>query len=230
MDKVNYEIRIPDKYRFERKFLIEDLSYEEIEKLVKLNSACFKEIHQSRRINNIYFDTYNYLNYEDNVEGNTHRSKLRIRWYGNLFGECKNPVVEIKNKNGLLGWKDRYVINNFILNRSEYVDFRDLAIPKHKIATSHNLQGLRPVLINSYLRTYYLSSNRFRLTIDKNIDYYGVNPIRNVIPSSLVNKSYVIEIKYNSEHDSIVDKITQEFPFRLTKNSKYAVGIEKIII
>ena len=229
MGKVNYEDRVPDKYRFERKFLVEDLSYEEIEKLIKFNSACFKEIYQSRRINNIYFDTFNYSNYDDNVEGNTNRSKLRIRWYGNLFGECKNPMIEIKNKKGLLGWKDRYAIENFTLNRNEYVDFKDLSIPKYRIATCYNLQGLKPVLINSYLRTYYSSNNKFRLTIDKNIDYYGVNPIRNMTPSSLVNKGYVIELKYNAQYDSRVDQIIQEFPFRLSKNSKYAVGIEKII-
>src|SRR3989338_2665467 len=105
-----------EELRHERKFLISDYSAADIEQIVKFNPACFTEIYHQRTVNNIYFDSLAFDSYYDNIEGNTNRTKARIRWYGNLFGEIENAILEFKIKKGLLGRKEYYSLNPFILN------------------------------------------------------------------------------------------------------------------
>ena len=90
-------------YRYERKFFITSLSKYEAVALVKLNSAMFTEIFHHRFVNNIYFDSFRLNNYHENVAGDSRRIKIRVRWYGELFGDIERPVLEIKIRNGLLG-------------------------------------------------------------------------------------------------------------------------------
>src|SRR5688500_10076779 len=103
--------------RYERKFLIEAFSFEQVDHIIKFHPACFKEVFHSRNINNIYFDTPAFNNYYDNIEGETNRWKARIRWYGNLFGNISKPTLEFKIKNGLMGHKKSFRINDFIFNK-----------------------------------------------------------------------------------------------------------------
>ena len=49
--------------RCERKFLISDLSTQEIEEVILLHPALFSPIYHNRFVNNIYFDNLNFLSY-----------------------------------------------------------------------------------------------------------------------------------------------------------------------
>jgi len=88
-------------YRYERKFFIDNMSKRKVESIIKLNPANFKEIYKERIINNIYLDSLSKNSYTDNIDGNMERTKSRIRWYGSLFGEIANPILEFKIKKGL---------------------------------------------------------------------------------------------------------------------------------
>ena len=105
-------------HRYERKFFITELSQYEVECIVKIHPAIFSEIHHKRFVNNIYFDSYNLKNFRENIEGATDRIKIRIRWYGDLFGYIKKPVLEIKIKKEFLNKKISIPIKPFILNNS----------------------------------------------------------------------------------------------------------------
>ena len=84
----------PKKFRYERKFLVEELGKKEALFVIKENPAMFSEIFHERRINNIYFDSSNMESYHDNVMGNSQRVKIRIRWYNDLFGHIMiNGVI-----------------------------------------------------------------------------------------------------------------------------------------
>ena len=91
------QIEMPNKYRYETKFSVIDLNRNEIENIIKSHPAIFHEIYFTRNVNNIYFDTVDFSSYIDNIEGVRDRKKVRIRWYGDLLGECNNPILEIKN-------------------------------------------------------------------------------------------------------------------------------------
>ena len=81
--------------RFERKFIIPESFTHSIEEVIKSNSALMRKIYYPRFINNIYFDNPRFQFYFENIDGVCERKKMRIRWYGNLKGRIKKPVLEL---------------------------------------------------------------------------------------------------------------------------------------
>ena len=102
-------------WRYERKFIVDDLIFDQIEDSIIGNSYLFKKIYNVRQVNNVYFDDIHYRAYYSNIEGLSERKKYRIRWYGELLGEIKNPVLEVKVKKSSLGTKFHFNINTFIM-------------------------------------------------------------------------------------------------------------------
>ncbi len=218
------------KWRHERKFLVSELTKQEIESLIKLHPSLFREIYYPRYINNIYCDSLELRNYFDNIHGAADRVKVRIRWYGALSGLIEKPVLELKIKKGLLGTKDSHLLSSFVLDEcftsetlNSLLDNSGLTeLLRLKLAT------LKPTLINRYLRRYYLSANGlYRITLDTEMKFYAVNTFKDsCIPRYTDHINSVVELKYDRENDLFAHKISNFFPFRMTKNSKYINGIE----
>jgi len=217
-------------YRYERKFFISGLSRSEIESIIHIHPNVFNEIYYERRVNNIYFDTLRFNNFQDNVIGNTDRIKFRIRWYGKIFSTINNPVLELKIKRGLVGTKKSFVLQSFKLDRG----FNN-SVPSKFIQDSDidgkvkfNLQDQLPVMLNSYKRKYFQSSDKkFRLTLDSSQSFYRLNTLNNLLIDKYEDyDNFIIELKYEEKYDKEAPSITNRFPFRLTKSSKYARGIE----
>ena len=147
---------MPIKHRYETKFSVIDLNRNEIENIIKTHPAMFHEIYSKRNVNNIYFDNSDLTSFIDNIEGERDRKKVRIRWYGDLFGPCKNPILEIKYKTGLLGWKERHNLKDFNLDIEKYFNYKDIfdyLIESKKFDLYKlDLQFLTPTLLNRYER------------------------------------------------------------------------------
>ena len=94
---------IESKFRYERKFIIQHSSMKKLINDIKLHPASLKEIFFKRKINNIYFDNYDLDFFKSNIQGNSERSKIRLRWYGDK--NTIKPNLEIKIKKGLVGKK-----------------------------------------------------------------------------------------------------------------------------
>ena len=218
------------EYRYERKSYITELSEYEVEDILRTHPAIFSEIFIQRYVNNIYFDSFSFNNYYDNIEGNTDRVKIRVRWYGNLFGAIDKPTLEIKIKKGLLGKKISMPIKPFFLNKDTSVG--DILASNAQLQDSlmFDFNSLEPSLMNQYLRKYYKSCNgHFRITVDTNQLFYGINKQNNFFLNQISDKkSVILELKYDEEYDSEASNITSIFPFRVTKNSKYVNGVQKI--
>ena len=223
-------LEISNNFRYERKYIVpKSMPLNELVTVVKSNSAFFREVFYERQVNNIYFDTNGYKFYFDNVDGVADRQKARIRWYGDTLGAIKKPKLEIKIKNGLVGDKWTFNLNPFTLNRS--ITGRDL----QNLFANSNLprpiyemvRNLNPTLVNSYTRRYFVSADdRFRITLDYDVLYRNIktrmNNFNKTPQSDLFN---VVELKYGLEDDRLANRISTEFPFRLSKNSKYVNGV-----
>ncbi len=218
-----------DKFRYERKFAGDALSQKKAEVLLKTHPEMFRESYPPRLVNNIYFDTPSLEYYADNHQGKNNRQKFRIRWYGNLFGEVKG-ILEIKIKKGLVGIKKSFPLIPFIvdenLSKSKLIEVIKASKVDEDIVQKFQL--LEPVLVNRYSRKYFENFNRkFRVTFDSEMCFYQFN--RNIRMNDFRQDKhlFVIELKYFKEFDKEAGKLTQYFPFRLSKNSKYVNGIEK---
>jgi hypothetical protein len=218
-------------WRFERKFVINKFSKSELETLIKLHPAIFSEIFYERQVNNIYFDTDDYSNYWDNVIGSSNRQKIRIRWYGELFGNIEKPVLELKIKKGNVGTKISCKLESFSVDESLSINkIRDIfkyspVIPERfKIY----LVNLNFSLMNSYYRKYFQSADKlFRITLDDKLEYINIMQRNNLFLSQYDEyNNIILELKYGNNDDQYASVITRQFPFRTTKSSKYVNGIE----
>lgn len=223
-------LEVVNNYRYERKFQVSsEVPITELITLVKSNTRFFREVYYERQVNNIYFDSEAYNFYFDNVDGVSDRQKVRIRWYGNTFGEIKKPKLEIKIKKGVVGDKWTYNLSSFTLNSG----FNDNAFKE--ILKNSNLplpilemvKDLKPTLLNSYSRRYFLSSDKkFRITLDYNIFYRKIDfKINNFNKFPQPDDNNVVELKYGLEDDEAATIISNQFPFRMSKNSKYVNGV-----
>jgi len=219
-------------YRFERKFFISNLRGSEVKSIVKFHPYMFSEIFHKRHVNNIYFDTMNFDNYSDNVEGSSNRVKFRIRWYGDMFGFIEKPVLELKIKNSMLGRKESYKLKSFTLDKifdSSVIEkvFIDSDLPE---PIKYRLKFLMPSLLNRYVREYFMSTDKkFRITIDSEQVFVGIGKNFNCFLNRFNdNENTILELKYDQDHDSKANLVTNQFPFRLTKSSKYVNGVSKI--
>ena len=224
-------INAEHNYRFERKFTIpNNFSSKEIEHQIKQNSALFREVFHQRQVNNIYLDTEGYNDYFDNVLGVSERKKIRVRWYGNTFGEIKKPVLEIKIKKGLVGDKWSYKLKPLIIDKNFTNSYMQSIFKKSEISLPilESQKMVTPTLLNSYSRTYYLSAdNRFRITLDFDLLYHEIDKrFNNFDKKPVKDKNKIVELKYGISDDNGAKEISTQFSFRLNKNSKYVNGID----
>ena len=222
------------EYRYERKFCLNGVMLHEIENIIKLHPSIFRKIYYERDINNIYFDTTGLSSFKENIDGVSRRQKTRIRWYGDLFGANNSPVMEIKNKIGALGWKDRFKLNSFSLHRHCSFNYNkvlnELKSKYFNAMKPANMSILVPTLLNRYHRSYYLSFDcKFRITVDTQMEYYSINPINQLCTNHFKDDNIIIELKYDQKCDINAGDIVQNMPFRISKSSKYVTGIEKLI-
>jgi hypothetical protein len=222
----------PSHWRYERKFTIHAVPLAEVLARVRRHPSMFREVYPSRVINNVYLDSPSLRDYHDHVSGTAHRVKTRIRWYGPLRGAIDHPVLEHKIKRGLVNGKQSYPLPPLYLNGSIDRDalaasFGRASLPDLVRARLHHLQ---PSLINRYQRHYFQSADRrFRLTVDAELDFYSANSGAASTTATANGRDLIIlELKFDPEHAEAAEAVTNAFPFRLNRCSKYVLGLEQL--
>jgi len=217
-------------FRYERKFALSGLHISGAEQIVRNHQAYFKEVYKERFINNIYFDTQNLTHYYDNSFGKAQRKKYRIRWYGDLSGEINNPILEIKIKDALLGIKESFRLSSFVFNSENFVQAVKKSLKESELPerVREEMNALKPTLLNRYKRKYFVDfSKKFRVTVDSEIEYYHIANLNQAFRNKISDReSVILELKYSQEDNENVSAVSSQFPFRMTKNSKYVNGIE----
>lgn len=221
-------------FRYERKFHINGLARKEVETILRFHPAMFSEIYCQRNINSIYFDQFNFQHYFDNINGVDRRLKVRVRWYGDQLGAIEKPTLEIKLKHNLHVGKLLYPLKSFKFDNDFSIDlmYKIFEVSFLNELLKTYLKELNFSLLVSYSRKYFLSADRqYRITVDTNMLLYKLMPRRNNFLYRYIDQnSVILEIKYNKLHDENIDNITNYFPFRMTKSSKYVDGITKVYI
>lgn len=217
--------------RYERKIPLYNYKISEIESIIKLHPACFKEAFCERRVNSVYFDDLNKSSLLGNLYGESSRVKMRVRWYGDIFGKIL-PVLELKIKQGSAGTKRFFPLNE--MNIGDYLSLDEIegTIRKSDLSEEvlEQITMRKPVLFITYKRKYYISfDKKFRLTTDTGIQYSDLEYSTNI--SRLHKDEHdVIEIKYSVSDEYYAKNVITEFPFRLDKNSKYVNGILSTVL
>ena len=187
----------PDK-RYERKFFLPGVHYKEVVAALHLHPANFRTIFHARLVNNIYFDSLGSHCYISQINGDMHRRKYRIRWYGEPKEWVANPVLEIKSKYGWCGTKDSYPLAALALTNDVRADI-DSCIERSDVPSEPGVEiaSLVPAVINRYKRCYLQSvDTRFRITLDSELTFWDPKNIHRAYRGFYTNNIYtILEIK-----------------------------------
>jgi len=231
MDQQGYTPLQADRY--ERKCVVEMLIVPQVQALVRRHPRMFYEPYPPRYVNSLYLDTVEMDNYHDNVSGAPNRRKVRLRWYGKTLGEIARPMLEIKIKQGLVGMKQAYPLAGLQLDAHFSNETLQQTIAHSDIPEiiRWDLRNLHAVLLNRYYRHYYASRDGcFRVTIDSELIFYKVNGAfgNAFLHQQRSNPQIIVEIKYARQYESGAESVISFFPFRVTRNSKYVQGVERV--
>ena len=207
-----------DKFRYERKYIIENVDLPAF--VYQIQNSSSLEVYKERKINNLYYDNINLDSIFDNIDGLSNRKKYRVRWYGDTF-KSSIKQFEIKFKSEFLNSKKIINIGKFqIKNHNDFQQTYDKLIEilkKNDLPLFFEMQSKFLKLYNFYKRKYYLSADEnVRITVDSDLKFYS--PLTKNI---FEEKNIIIEIKYNREF-----KYVNEFKnLRINKYSKYVKGV-----
>ena len=218
--------------RYELKFITYDVNYFLIKNWIKMSHHSFFREYENRIVNNIYFDSFNFKSFRDNIDGQSKRVKIRYRWYGKFENESSGNI-EFKIKRNVFGYKKTYKINNLIINREKkfkYINNKIVAeLPEN--AGLFFKQNNNPQIINQYEREYFKTKNqRFRVTIDRNIGVFDQRKsnIPNITKKTASQNYVVLEIKFDRKSREGIEDLISNIPIRISKNSKYVNAFRSI--
>ena len=142
-------------------FRIEEKLYIRSENLIDfkkhLSDRLVKKIHHPRKIESLYFDSYNFDMYNDSIEGLLPRKKIRIRNYPE---ESDNRIyLEIKNSSVEGRFKSRKIIDS-----KQFDNYKKLGIFDNQYGTCF------PNYYVTYKREYSILDD-VRISIDTDILY-----------------------------------------------------------
>ena len=217
--------------RYERKYKIDKMHASSVKQAIRMMPHGFKRAFEDRVVNNIYFDNPDYVKLRENRDGIANRNKLRVRWYGKELGD--DLTLEIKGKKNELGTKEHFKIDlNSINNLGELTE----AV---KISCHKKDAKMYPVIINQYQRSYFVTADKkIRITVDEKLRFFPLFNKSLSISLNQINEfkshlwyetpSVILEMKYEKDAFERANKIGQILPFRLTKYSKYAMGLQHL--
>jgi hypothetical protein len=218
--------------RYEFKIPCDPLRLPEVEAWVRLHPAHWRVSYPPRQVNNIYFDSPDLQDMNANLSGVGRREKLRLRWYGPDITRIADAQLELKCKEGLVGWK-RFA------PFAETLDLAGLMWPELLTRVGTGImqrarlwldQRAGAVLINHYQRAYYETPDRvLRLTLDTRLHAYDQ---RHALAPNLTRRAWlpeqmVIEVKgpVDAEAGQRLSRVLEAFPLRVDRFSKYLHGM-----
>jgi len=217
--------------RQELKFVLPARDHDRALCWIRHNQACFYKEYPDRKINNIYFDTYGHDAYWENLSGISSRKKTRYRWYG----ASPFPVagaMELKYKRNQFNWKHTYKIDEIIFNenaswysiRCELISYLPPELCRHL----H--ENPVPAIVNRYQRCYFRSrENNIRITLDNKLCFHKQDrAYPNFTGRVSLLDNIILEIKFPVHLKSQVSAIMRDFPFSVSRCSKYCIGVSLV--
>ncbi len=223
---------IDQSLRYEYKMTAESHQLSDVLALLRRHPALFYRHYPSRVVNNIYFDTPGLTSYFNHTSGSANREKIRIRWYGKPEKVISYPVLERKIKYGLVGEKKSEKLSPLSLdnNRPWPIPAKALTDKVQFADSIHwRLRALIPIVALRYERNYFLSTDqKFRVTVDSNLEYFGLTNDGRAINRSVMHAPVIIELKYFPQYAEEASDISNKLPFRISCFSKYLYSVEGV--
>lgn len=223
--------------RYEFKIPCDEALLPEIEAWVHLHPAHWRVSYPPRQVNNIYFDSLDLQSLNANLGSMEERQKLRLRWYGTTLAPVTVAQLELKCRQGVVGWKETAPFGRALLEGAlllEQLPWSALMATLRQGVDARAQHWLacysQPTLINSYQRAYYETPDgELRLTLDTRLRAYAqrYSAYPNLRQQVVQPDVMIVELK-SPTGDAAVRRLTAllaSFPARVGRFSKYLHGV-----
>jgi len=217
--------------RREVKFVANELFSNDISAWIMSSKLFLRKQFQDRTVNNIYYDTYNYDAYTDNLDGISKRTKLRYRWYGESLMLC-DGMLELKKRENAFGFKYTQKVEGLDINNSHRLLSMAIrnSVPKSWVYLLDYYSV--PVILNRYRRSYYLSKcKQVRVTIDRDHSVFDQRLSKRINITKKANtvQYIIIEVKFHPDLTEYVSEMIADIPMRISRNSKYINSVNSVL-
>ena len=164
------------------------------------------------------------------MDGAASRLKARVRWYGEVWGQIDRPALEFKIRDGLVSGKMAFTLPTLAVTGGFTREIFEAAFRWHSVPAEARLRlhALEPSLVTSYRRRYFRSADgAARLTLDSELRFLAPRNPGSLLPAPAPDRpNTILELKYAPVHATEAARIMDGFPFRMTRCSKYVLGIQ----
>lgn len=203
------------------------------------SKSFFKKTFKNRVVNSLYFDSPSYDFAMSNMSGESNRIKIRARWYNDsqqdffksFTSKDQRFNFEIKRKSN--SFSDKLTLDSIGFCKQESFEERIKNLKnvvQRQLKDNNYLLHLitRETVFTSYEREYYQDTlmNGVRLTIDKNISF--TDQIQDHGLTKLSKDYVIVELKFNPSKIGFVLAITEKFPFKQVRSSKYLASLAQL--
>ena len=218
-----------DDLRIETKFIGAEPELPDVLGWIHMHPALFRSPYPDRWVHNLYFDTWDCQTFAANVSGESQRTKLRYRWYGESPGPDRG-AFELKRRHNGVGWKLRHAVERAPWNAGG--SWRAVRSALAAQLPAQAREWLRafplPTLLNCYRRRYFVSRDgSVRLTVDWKLrawdQRYQAAP--SFTRRANLPPCVVLEGKCGVEHRAALVRVLHGVPMRVSRNSKYVSGL-----
>jgi hypothetical protein len=221
-------------YRNELKYYITYLDYLRIKKILSkfLKSDAHTKSSNGYWIRSLYFDTPDDKEYQEKINGNETRKKIRLRLYDVNQERIK---LEIKNRYNVYMLKETTTVSRDealrLINRDKSFLLRTGNSILNRVYYFMTEKYYIPVVIVDYIREAFISDfNNIRITFDHDITACSTNldlfkKVLNSVPV-FNNGLIVMEVKYNLFLPGWLKKILSLIDTASTDISKYCYSRE----
>ena len=221
-----------EQLRHEVKFVTYAGEYAMLRNWLRTHNAGFRQAYPRRRINNVYFDTWNYRAWSENLAGISRRKKVRYRWYGDSLAPQPGQL-EIKHRRNQLGWKQRYPVAMRVWAENwNWQDVRMALLEQLPPGARFWLdQNPQTVFINRYDRDYFVSGDgRIRATLDTGQRAFDqrLRQTPNLQRAAIMQDTVVLELKFSPQDRAFATDLLADVPMRIGRHSKYMNAVRAI--
>ncbi len=193
----------------------------------------FRPTYPARTVQSLYFDSMQFGSVEDNLAGIADRTKVRVRWYGDST-DVRHARFEVKWKKNRLGVKISHPVElHAALDSLPFTELTECIrelLPAEAKPLFERMS--EPVLTTRYRRRYFESGDgQVRATLDGQIqifDQYEFSILNADLPA-ISPEVAILEVKYPASIDSRVRASMESLPTRLSRFSKYTVGVQALL-